>query len=39
MTGIDGSRDLRALSIALPKARTVDDYAALLPWRIDLAAT
>jgi hypothetical protein len=33
---IDGYRYLRALFIALPKAQTADDYAALLPWRIDL---
>ena len=38
VNGIDGYRYLRALFIALPKASTVDDYAALLPWRIDLAA-
>mgnify|MGYP001363501388 CR=1 FL=1 len=35
---IDGYRYLRALFTALPKAQTVDDYAALLPWRIDLSA-
>ncbi len=35
---IDGYRYLRALFVALPNARTVDDYAALLPWRIDLTA-
>jgi len=35
---IDGYRYLRALFVALPKARTADDYAQLLPWRIDLAA-
>jgi transposase len=33
---IDGYRYLRALLVALPRAKTVDDYAALLPWRIDL---
>jgi transposase len=38
VNGIDGYRYLRALLIALPKAKTVDDYAALLPWRIDLRA-
>ena len=38
VNGIDGYRYLRTLLIALPKASTVDDYAALLPWRIDLAA-
>lgn len=36
VNGIDGYRYLRALLVALPKAKTVDDYAALLPWRIDL---
>jgi len=38
VNGIDGYRYLRALFVALPKARTADDYAQLLPWRIDLAA-
>jgi transposase len=38
VNGIDGYRYLRALFLALPLARTVDDYAALLPWRIDLTA-
>lgn len=37
VNGIDGYRYLRALFIALPKARTADDYAALLPWRMDPA--
>ncbi len=37
--GIDGYRYLRALLIALPKARTADDYAALLPWLMDLCGT
>ena len=32
--GIDGYRYLRALLVALPSAKTVDDYDALLPWRI-----
>ena len=32
--GIDGYRYLRALLIALPRATTVDDFEALLPWRI-----
>jgi transposase len=36
VNGIDGYRYLRSLFRALPKARTVDDYAALLPWRINL---
>lgn len=35
--GIDGYRYLSALLVALPRARTVEDYEALLPWR--LAAT
>ena len=35
---IDGYRYLRALFIALPQAKTVDDYAALLPWRMELGA-
>ena len=34
VNGIDGYRYLRALFGALPRAKTVDDYAALLPWRI-----
>ena len=38
VNGIDGYRYLRALFIALPNARTADDYAALLPWRADLGA-
>jgi len=36
VNGIDGYRYLQALFIRLPHAKTVDDYAALLPWRIDL---
>ena len=36
VNGIDGYRYLRALFMALPRARTVDDYATLLPWRLDL---
>jgi hypothetical protein len=35
--GIDGYRYLTALLIALPKARTVEDYEALLPWRLAAA--
>ena len=35
--GIDGYRYLRALLVALPKAETVEDYEALLPWRIAVA--
>ncbi len=38
VNGIDGYRYLRALFSALPRARTADDYAALLPWRIALHA-
>jgi transposase len=38
VNGIDGYRYLRALFKALPMARTADDYAALLPWRINLNA-
>jgi len=38
VNGIDGYRYLRALFAALPNAKTADDYAALLPWRIDLTA-
>jgi transposase len=36
VNGIDAWRYLRALLIALPAAKTADDYAALLPWRISL---
>jgi transposase len=32
--GIDGYRYLRALLVALPAAKSVEDYEALLPWRI-----
>jgi len=39
VNGIDGYRYLRTLFTALPNAKTVDDYAALLPWRIDLGAS
>lgn len=38
VNGIDGFRYLRSLLLALPNARTVDDYADLLPWRMKLAA-
>ena len=37
VNGIDGYQYLRALLIALPKAASADDYAELLPWRIDLS--
>ena len=36
VNGIDPYRYLRALFVALPKAKTADDYEALLPWRIAL---
>ena len=36
--GVDGYRYLRALLVALPKAQTVDDYEALLPWSIAMSA-
>ena len=39
VNGVDGYRYLRSLFIALPRAKTVDDYAALLPWRLALDAT
>jgi transposase len=32
--GIDGYRYLTALLVELPKARTVEDFEALLPWRL-----
>ena len=34
VNGVDGYQYLRALLVALPRARTVEDYEALLPWRI-----
>ena len=34
VNGIDVYRYLRALFMALPRARTADDYAALLPWSL-----
>ena len=37
--GIDGYRYLRALLIELPKAKTAEDYEALLPWRLVPAQT
>ena len=36
--GIDPYRYLSALFIALPNATTVDEYEALLPWRVALQA-
>ena len=38
VNGIDGYQYLRQLLIALPMAKTADDFDALLPWTIDLAA-
>ena len=35
--GIDGYQYLKALLVELPKARNVEDFEALLPWRIALA--
>jgi transposase len=35
--GIDGYRYLSALLVSLPTARTVEDYEALLPWRLAAA--
>jgi transposase len=35
--GIDGYRYLSALLVELPMARTVEDYEALLPWRLAAA--
>ena len=35
--GVNAYQYLRALLIALPKARTADDYEALLPWNIALS--
>ncbi|MCE4557972.1 transposase domain-containing protein, partial [Pelomonas cellulosilytica] len=37
VNGIDGYRYLHALFTALPNAKTAEDYAALLPWNIDLS--
>lgn len=34
VNGIDSWRYLRALLVALPQAKTVEDYAVLLPWRL-----
>ena len=31
---IDGYRYLRALLVELPKANTVEDFEALLPWQL-----
>jgi transposase len=35
--GIDGYQYLRALLVELPKARTVEDFENLLPWRFAMA--
>jgi transposase len=35
--GVNAYQYLRALLIALPKAKTADDYEALLPWDIALS--
>ena len=37
VNGIDGYRYLRALLIELPRAKTVEDFEALLPWRLATA--
>ena len=39
VNGVDGYQYLRALLVALPRARTVEDYEALLPWRISALKT
>jgi IS66 C-terminal element len=36
-TGIDGYRYLRTMLVELPKAKTVEDFEALLPWRLATA--
>jgi transposase len=38
VNGVDGYRYLHALLIALPGAKTPDDFEALLPWNIALPA-
>jgi hypothetical protein len=37
VNGIDGYRYLRALLIELPRAKTVEDFETLLPWRLATA--
>ena len=37
VNGIDGYAYLKALLVALPRAKTVDDFEALLPWRISIS--
>lgn len=34
INGVDGYQSLRVLLVALPQVRSVDDFEALLPWRI-----
>ena len=34
VNGVDGYQYLRALLVALPRAKTADDFEALLPWRL-----
>jgi hypothetical protein len=36
VNGIDGYRYLTAMLVALPKAKTAENFEALLPWRIAL---
>ena len=36
VNGIDSYRYLKAMLVALPRAKTVEDFEALLPWRIAL---
>jgi len=35
--GIDGYQYLRRLLVELPKAKTVEDFENLLPWRLVVA--
>ncbi len=37
VNGVDGYQYLRKLMIELPKAKTADDYDALLPWSLGIA--
>jgi hypothetical protein len=39
VNGIDGYRYLSALLVALPRATTIEDYEALLPWHLRLGAS
>lgn len=36
VNGIDGYRYLKALLVALPRAKSAEDFEAMLPWRIAL---